>query len=92
MILQPGHRNTLAVVVVDAVFDDHAALQIDEHDLAQRLAVSRRDLLHESRLTGRGFDLQLRSRDLHNARFPAEVVVPLLIAALVAMFMLLASP
>ena len=35
---------------------------------------------------------QLRSRDLHNARFPAEVVVPLLIAALVAMFMLLASP
>ena len=35
---------------------------------------------------------QIRSRDLHNARFPAEVVVPLLIAALVAMFMLLASP
>ena len=35
---------------------------------------------------------QIRSRDIYNARFPAEVVVPLLIAALVAMFMLLASP
>lgn len=35
---------------------------------------------------------QLRTRDIQNARFPAEVVVPLLIAALVAMFMLLASP
>jgi anti-sigma factor RsiW len=35
---------------------------------------------------------QLRSRELHNARFPIEVVVPMLIAALVAMFMLLSSP
>lgn len=35
---------------------------------------------------------QLRSRELQNARFPVEVVVPMLIAALVAMFMLLASP
>ncbi|MEW5738345.1 MAG: hypothetical protein AB1938_05435 [Myxococcota bacterium] len=36
---------------------------------------------------------QVRSRDLHAAyRVPAEVVIPLLIAVLVAMFMLLASP
>ncbi len=37
---------------------------------------------------------QLRTRDLQNAHFPfpAEVVVPMLIAALVAMFMLLSSP
>lgn len=34
----------------------------------------------------------VRTRELQNARFPAEVIVPLLIAALVAMFMLLASP
>lgn len=33
-----------------------------------------------------------RTRELYNARFPAEVIVPLIIAALVAMFMLLASP
>ncbi|GMU61732.1 MAG: hypothetical protein AMXMBFR34_34950 [Myxococcaceae bacterium] len=34
-----------------------------------------------------------RTRDLHAAyRVPAEVVIPLLIAVLVAMFMLLASP
>jgi hypothetical protein len=37
--------------------------------------------------------LGLRTRELHAAyRVPAEVVIPLLIAALVAMFMLLASP
>jgi anti-sigma factor RsiW len=35
---------------------------------------------------------QLRSREIQNFRFPMEVVVPMLIAALVAMFMLLASP
>lgn len=35
---------------------------------------------------------QVRTRELQNARFPVEVVVPMLIAALVAMFMLLASP
>ncbi len=35
---------------------------------------------------------QIRSRDIQNAHFPAEVVVPMLIAALVAMFMLLSSP
>ena len=35
---------------------------------------------------------QVRTRELQNAHFPAEVVVPMLIAALVAMFMLLASP
>jgi anti-sigma factor RsiW len=35
---------------------------------------------------------QLRSREIQHAHFPAEVVVPMLIAALVAMFMLLASP
>ena len=35
---------------------------------------------------------QVRSRDIQNAHFPAEVVVPMLIAALVAMFMLLSSP
>ena len=37
---------------------------------------------------------QLRTRDLQNAHFPfpAEVVVPMLIAALAEMFMLLASP
>jgi anti-sigma factor RsiW len=35
---------------------------------------------------------QLRTREIQNAHFPAEVVVPMLIAALVAMFMLLASP
>ena len=35
---------------------------------------------------------QLRSREIQNFRFPVEVVVPMLIAALVAMFMLLASP
>jgi len=35
---------------------------------------------------------QLRSRDIQHAHFPAEVVVPMLIAALVALFMLLASP
>lgn len=35
----------------------------------------------------------VRTRDLHAAyRVPAEVVIPLLIAVLVAMFMLLASP
>lgn len=35
---------------------------------------------------------QLRTRELQNAHFPAEVVVPMIIAALVAMFMLLSSP
>jgi hypothetical protein len=35
---------------------------------------------------------QLRSRDFHHFRFPMEVVVPMLIAALVALFMLLAAP
>jgi anti-sigma factor RsiW len=35
---------------------------------------------------------QLRTREIQNAHFPVEVVVPMLIAALVAMFMLLASP
>lgn len=37
---------------------------------------------------------QLRSRELANAayRVPAEVIVPIVIAVLVAMFMLLASP
>ena len=35
---------------------------------------------------------QLRTREIQNAHFPAEVVVPMIIAALVAMFMLLASP
>ena len=35
---------------------------------------------------------QLRTREIQNAHFPAEVVVPMLIAALVAMFMLLSSP
>lgn len=35
----------------------------------------------------------VRTRDLHAAyRLPAEVVIPLLVAVLVAMFMLLASP
>jgi anti-sigma factor RsiW len=34
----------------------------------------------------------MRTREIHDARFPAEVIVPLLIAALVAMFMILASP
>lgn len=33
-----------------------------------------------------------RTRDIQNAHFPAEVVVPMIIAVLVAMFMLLASP
>lgn len=34
-----------------------------------------------------------RTRDLHAAyRLPAEVVIPILVAVLVAMFMLLASP
>ena len=33
-----------------------------------------------------------RTRDIQNAHFPAEVVVPMIIAALVAMFMLLSSP
>ena len=33
-----------------------------------------------------------RAREIQNARFPVEVVVPMIIAALVAMFMLLASP
>jgi anti-sigma factor RsiW len=33
-----------------------------------------------------------RMREIQNARFPAEVIVPLLIAALVAVFMLIASP
>lgn len=35
---------------------------------------------------------QLRTREIQNAHFPVEVVVPMLIAALVATFMLLASP
>ncbi len=35
---------------------------------------------------------QQRTREIQNAHFPVEVVVPMLIAALVAMFMLLASP
>lgn len=35
---------------------------------------------------------QQRTREIQNAHFPAEVVVPMLIAALVAMFMLLSSP
>jgi len=35
---------------------------------------------------------QLKTRELQNAHFPIEIVVPMLIAALVAMFMLLASP
>lgn len=35
---------------------------------------------------------QGRNRELTHSRFPIEVVVPLLIAALVALFMLFASP
>ncbi|MFO0594253.1 MAG: hypothetical protein U0228_03085 [Myxococcaceae bacterium] len=35
---------------------------------------------------------QGRNRELQNTRFPVEVIVPLLLAALVAVFMLLASP
>ncbi len=35
---------------------------------------------------------QFRDRELADWRFPAEVVIPLLIAAAVAVFMLLASP
>ncbi len=35
---------------------------------------------------------QMRSRESQQTRFPAEVVVPMLIAALVALFMLLSSP
>jgi anti-sigma factor RsiW len=35
---------------------------------------------------------QLRTREIQAAHFPAEVVIPMIIAALVAMFMLLASP
>lgn len=35
---------------------------------------------------------QDRAREIQHARFPVEVVVPLIIAALVAMFMVLASP
>lgn len=35
---------------------------------------------------------QGRNRELQQSRFPVEVVVPLLIAALVALFMLFASP
>ncbi len=35
---------------------------------------------------------QDRTREIHHSRFPVEVVVPLIIAALVAMFMLLSSP
>lgn len=35
---------------------------------------------------------QFRNRELADMRFPAEVVIPLLIAAAVAVFMLLASP
>ena len=34
----------------------------------------------------------VRTRDIQSAHFPAEVVIPMIIAALVAMFMLLASP
>lgn len=33
-----------------------------------------------------------RTREIQHAHFPAEVVVPMLIAALVALFMLLATP
>ena len=33
-----------------------------------------------------------RNREIQNAHFPAEVVIPMIIAALVALFMLLASP
>jgi anti-sigma factor RsiW len=35
---------------------------------------------------------QFRNRELADWRFPAEVVIPLLLAAAVAVFMLLASP
>lgn len=35
---------------------------------------------------------QGRNREIQHSRFPVEVVVPLLIAALVALFMLFASP
>ena len=33
-----------------------------------------------------------RTREIQHAHFPAEVVIPMIIAALVAMFMLLSSP
>jgi len=33
-----------------------------------------------------------RNREIQNAHFPAEVVIPMIIAALVALFMLLSSP